>query len=253
MPVIEANDVKLHTQQMGAAGSPVVMLHGLLIGTLASWYFSVAPRLAQSHRVMTYDLRGHGLSERPSSGYGLRAMEADLESIIDSQFDAPVALVGHSFGGAIALRYAIDHPDRVSKLVLVETPLPVMTAEALQFFYSQSLDTLIGLLPESQQKTLGRNGQRQGRLSKQVVQLVTATSMNDDILAEPDIPDAELASVNCPALLCYGRDSFFSVAERDRLLKVLPNASLTLLPGGHFLPYEAPVELAEAIRGFLDG
>ena len=102
----------------------VVMLHGLLIGSLASWYFTAAPALAKRHRVMLYDLRGHGRSERVASGYDLVTQTGDLQELADRFDDRPIDLVGHSYGGLIALRFALDHPGRVRRLVLVEAPLP---------------------------------------------------------------------------------------------------------------------------------
>ncbi|MGH7285457.1 MAG: alpha/beta fold hydrolase, partial [Polyangiaceae bacterium] len=54
------NGVALHVQRLGENGSPVVMLHGLFVGSMASWYFTAAPALAEKHRVLLYDLRGNG-------------------------------------------------------------------------------------------------------------------------------------------------------------------------------------------------
>src|SRR5678815_1667039 len=58
MPLVAANGLQFHVQELGD-GRPVVMLHGLLIGSLASWYFTVAPALAPAHRCRLYDLRDH--------------------------------------------------------------------------------------------------------------------------------------------------------------------------------------------------
>ena len=68
MPVSTRNGVRLHWQELGS-GPPLVMLHGLLVGSLATWYFTAAPALAARGHVVLYDLRGHGLSERAPSGY----------------------------------------------------------------------------------------------------------------------------------------------------------------------------------------
>ena len=81
MSFTTANGVRLHTTALGA-GPPVVMLHGLLIGSLASWYFTAAPALARTHAVQLYDLRGHGLSDRPVDGYDTATMAADLAALI---------------------------------------------------------------------------------------------------------------------------------------------------------------------------
>ena len=81
MSAVVANGLSFHVQELGA-GPPLVMLHGLLIGSLASWYFTAAPTLAQRHRVRLFDLRGHGRSEVARDGYGVGAMAGDLEALV---------------------------------------------------------------------------------------------------------------------------------------------------------------------------
>src|SRR5262249_25639953 len=106
---VVARSVRFHTQELGAGERPsVVMLHGLLIGSLASWYFTAAPALAERRRVLLYDLRGHGRSERTADGYDVATMASDLAELA-APFDArPIDLVGHSFGALVALRFALD-------------------------------------------------------------------------------------------------------------------------------------------------
>ena len=76
-----APGVHLNYQQWGH-GSPVVMCHGLLFGSMAAWYFSAALPLSGSHQVVLYDMRGHGKSDRAASGYDLATQVSDLEKVI---------------------------------------------------------------------------------------------------------------------------------------------------------------------------
>src|SRR5689334_20350545 len=115
MAQVGARGVSFHVQELGdgAGRPPVVMLHGLLLGSMASWYFTTAPVLAAGRRVMLFDLRGHGLSGRPKDGYDVATMAGDLGALVEARFgaaDGPVDLVGHSYGALVALRFAIDHP-----------------------------------------------------------------------------------------------------------------------------------------------
>src|SRR5262249_9847587 len=111
MPLVAANGLQFHVQELGD-GPPVVMVHGLLIGSLASWDFTVARALAPTHRCRLYDLRGHGRSERALTGYDVATMTADLAALT-ADLAAPFDLVGHSFGGVVALAFALAHPARV--------------------------------------------------------------------------------------------------------------------------------------------
>ena len=81
MPLETHRGLTFHVQDLGRgegtrarARTPVVMLHGLLVGSLASWYFTSAPVLAEARRVRLFDLRGHGKSGRATSGYDVPTM-----------------------------------------------------------------------------------------------------------------------------------------------------------------------------------
>lgn len=245
MPVVEDNRLRLHTQELGGAGPPVVMLHGLLFGALTSWYF-VAPVLARTKRVLLYDFRGHGRSERSPSGYGMRSMAADLASLVDRFSNEPVSLVGHSYGGVVALRYAIDHPHRVHRLVIVEAPLPALSEDTMKLISNQTPEEVFSLIPEALMR-------HRRRLRSQLLDLTVKTTLLADLQTEPDIADAEIASFPHPVLLCYGTQSPTTRSSCARLQRLLPHVQLTVIEGTHFLPFDAPEPLAEAISGFLDG
>ena len=122
MRMVDTGAVQLHTTDLGA-GPALVMVHGLLVGSLASWYLTAAPALARTHAVRLYDLRGHGRSTRPPTGYDTRTMAGDLAALA-ADLPGPIDVVGHSYGALVALRFAQAHPTRVRRLSLVEAPLP---------------------------------------------------------------------------------------------------------------------------------
>ena len=97
------------------------MIHGLSADNLSSLFYTLAPPVAPDAHVVLYDLRGHGRSARPATGYGLDDSVTDLAALLDT-IDAtePVHLVGHSYGGAVALSFAVTHPERVASIALVE-------------------------------------------------------------------------------------------------------------------------------------
>ena len=255
MPVEDYGGLTLHTQVVGAGGPPVVLVHGLLVGSMSTWYFAVAPALAREHRVIMYDLRGHGLSPVTPGGYGVRAQADDLARVVERHAGGePVTLVGHSIGGAIGLRYALAHPERVARLVMIDTPLPVMAKNWIDRVRAASLPDLLKLLPGANHSLIGRGGRQLAKLAEKVLALTARTSLLDDLLAEPDFTDDELAAFARPLLLCYAtRGGPVVAATRARLAARVPGARLAMIEGGHALPVEAPGPLAAAIREFRDG
>jgi pimeloyl-ACP methyl ester carboxylesterase len=246
-----ANGVCFHVQRLGQ-GPPLVMLHGLLLGSLAQWYFTAAPALAGRHGVLLYDLRGHGKSERTPDGYDLRTMARDLAALTADHRSEPLTLVGHSFGALIALRFALDFPGRVRKLVLVDAPLPPARFGEFSEFLRRSPAQMLEALPAPVRAALGRGGRRTDRWLHALGFLVGQSSLRADLEAEADIPDAELAQLQCETLCIYGADSACRPVG-ERLARVLPRARLTILAGGHYLPLQAPAALTRQIVEFVDG
>lgn len=254
MPLINTGKLSLHTQVLGE-GPLVVMTHGLLMGSLATWYFTAAPVLAKRHRVLLYDLRGHGRSDRASAGYDLATMTGDLAALLrrTDSTAAPLDLVGHSYGGLVALRYALDHPGNVRRLALVDVPLPPsFPQEAFDLVASRPTSDLLEALPDPQREAILGGGRRARRLLDRFQFLATQTSLLDDLRTEADIPDEVLRQITCPVLCVYGEASSFGPAG-ERLARILRDARLVYLPGGHYVPIEAPAPLTHLLVEFLDG
>lgn len=106
-----------------AKGPAIVCVHGLTANHTC--WASVADLLSPAHRLIAYDLRGRGESDKPEKGYSLALHNEDLEGLLDHFGLKRAVLVGHSLGAHIALRFAATHPERVCKLVLVDGGIDV--------------------------------------------------------------------------------------------------------------------------------
>lgn len=117
---VEANGIRLHYLEWGDAGAPpAVLLHPT--GFLAWTWQPVAEGLAAAgFRVLAYDARGHGDSDKPEGDYHWRNMADDMEAFLDRQGIRQAPLIGHSMGGGVAAYLAAERPEYVSRLVLVE-------------------------------------------------------------------------------------------------------------------------------------
>jgi pimeloyl-ACP methyl ester carboxylesterase len=150
---LHAGDITLHYVQWGEQGQPVVCIHGL---TANAFYFqAVADALAPDHRVIAYDLRGRGESDKPESGYSVPIHAQDLARVIDAlHLERPI-IVGHSLGALISLYFAAHYPDRLSKLVLVDAgaPLPWQTPEEQPAWLTSAVNRLGQSIPSYEEYT----------------------------------------------------------------------------------------------------
>lgn len=120
MAFIDANGARLAYQQMGE-GPDVILLHGLATNR-AFWFASHAPALVNAgFRVTLFDMRGHGYSTMSETGYSATSLAKDLLMLMDGLEIAQAHIIGHSYGGGVALEFAVDHPCRVSSLVVMDS------------------------------------------------------------------------------------------------------------------------------------
>ena len=267
MPYVVANGLRFNVQHLGdPTAPPVVMVHGLLSGSLASWYFGLAPVLARSHHVFLYDQRGHGLSERPLRGYTLTELAADLGALTDSL--GPCALVGHSFGGVVALRHAIDHPDRVTAVALVDSFIPASPGGAtagsggdgprgadVDSIDIEGIQAWEHDRRRSRERTAtsGRPGRRRRRATGEQI-LLGGTTVLSDLRRDSQLDTTALAELRTPLLCAMGSASPFR-SEVEALAHRFPadQCRFEMLDGGHALHLDAPAELAEVVTQFLAG
>jgi pimeloyl-ACP methyl ester carboxylesterase len=256
MSRIAANGVTMHVQQLGATGRPdqptIVLLHGIATDSLASWYFTVGKPLADAGlRVVMYDLRGHGRSDRPPTGYRLADFVADLAALLSTlDLTRPVYLLGNSFGGTIGFSFAAEFPDRVAGLAVIESE-PATEEWAVKM--AANLNRAREQLPHSEAIAWIRlrYGAHTARLARGAARMLAATSMTTDIPASRPPDPARLAGLTCPVLSIYGADSDLAV-QAPLLERQLPRARSVLVAGQeHSVLIERPGEVAGLVLAWL--
>jgi pimeloyl-ACP methyl ester carboxylesterase len=202
----------------GGDGPPVVLLHGP--GEFAAKWMRVIPELVKTHRVVAPDLPGHGASDVNGGHLDADRMAAWLGELIERTCPSRPALVGHVLGGAIAARFAIDHPDRLRVLVLVDSlglgrfrPSPRFALGLIGFqarptertynrFMRQcsfDLDGLREQMGERWEPFVAYNLElARGPGAKAVGRMLRELGL-------PRIPPAELARIAVPTALIWGR------------------------------------------------
>jgi pimeloyl-ACP methyl ester carboxylesterase len=248
MAMVDAGGIRLHVQRMGPGGgrtphATVVLVHGLLTDSLASYYFTVAPAFAAAGLdVVMYDLRGHGRSERPHEGYTLDHNIDDLAALLDRlRITGPVHLVGNSYGGTIAFGYAVRHPGRAATLTLVESePATPAWAAKLGRILRRVVTELAHNEPDAIRWITAHRGHNTARLAKGAARLARETTLGRDIPASRVLTEEQIRSVRCPVLGVYGGDS--DLVELMPLQQArLADFRSVVLPGHeHSVLVEAP-------------
>jgi len=255
----DVNGTHLYYECAGS-GPPLVLVHGF--GLDRRMWDEQFFDFAQRWRVVRYDLRGFGRSAPPLVGQDYRHI-ADLAALLDHLGLARAALVGLSLGGLIVLNTALQYPDRVSALVLVDAiaggrPMSVAWDEAYRAIRRQAHG---GSVADAKQAWLdfdlfapARAHPRAGPLLRQMIadwsgwQFANRDPENTLIRASD-----RLGEVRVPALVLVGeRDLPDFLAIANELKAGLPLARLVVVPGGgHMLPMEAPGEFNALVTDFL--
>jgi pimeloyl-ACP methyl ester carboxylesterase len=278
MPIITVNGVKLNHIRTGD-GSDVVLVHGLA-SSLAFWYSGTVLRLRHHYRVMAYDLRGHGYSSIPPTGYTHMNMAEDLAGLVDRLGLKKFHLVGHSFGGLVAISYARRNPHRLKSLVLADVPLnEINSAPEWPFWWPslmkfQSLGIVIPwdepypelrvleelarpqtrqrvgkLLPECVRLPYGW-GKGTDRTAKRWLQLLNTTTAREDIRYR-QVSAADLGQIAVRTLAIYGVESKWR-SSAELLGDCLPQVEVVYIEkAGHAHPWERPEDFCRHLHNFL--
>jgi pimeloyl-ACP methyl ester carboxylesterase len=275
------SDVDLSYVRRGQ-GTDVVLVHGLG-ADLSFWFLAGLPALARDHRVTAWDLRGHGRSGMPPSGYTTAQMADDLRGLLDHLEVERVDVVGHSFGGAVGLHLAVLHPERVRSLILADACVPALQGDQrLEDWpewpaYRAELERA-GVPPIDGERTIGLElladlAQRHpGDITKQPragdvfipfgrpgrrsagdrwLRLVHETTALQELPRHAGMTRDAIRRVATPTLALFGERSPF-LQTLVELQRELPDCRPSVVPGvGHFHPVRRPRAFEGHARRFL--
>ncbi|MFJ3725512.1 alpha/beta fold hydrolase [Streptomyces sp. NPDC090045] len=260
MAVVLANSLRFHVQRLPAADGAdapdrpvVVFLHGLVVDNLSSFYCPLAVPVARAgHEAVLYDLRGHGRTERPASGYDGRTAVRDLFALLGALGlgQRPVHLVGNSYGGTLALHAALARPDLVAGLTLLEPPLGGAWVENMVDTLSAAALSLEDSPVPAELLTLRLR--KAANLTAIADALLNRTTLIDDIAASRAFTPADYARLRCPVLTVCGEHSELVPGARE-LARHAPRGALRILPDlGHDVLKESSGVLRESVLAHLD-
>jgi pimeloyl-ACP methyl ester carboxylesterase len=243
--------------------STVVLLHGFACSI--GWWEDVIPALARDHRVLTFDLLGHGGSEKPREGYGMEQQARRVAAALDRLDVRRATVVGHSMGGIVATALREQRPQLVSSLVFLDSA-PDDDDSKLPF--TARLGT-VPVLGEAIRRVVPDELVRQGLESAFAEGFdvpdrfvddfndMTYTSYDDSRSASSDYRkeaglDERLARERVPLLVLWGSQDDIAEPSSAQDFRKVPGARIVVLDGvGHSPHVEKPAETARLIRNFL--
>lgn len=260
---VPGDDVTLHVRIAGDEDVPAVLvaLHGGP-GNCSDYMLSLEQLAGSQLAVVTYDQRGTGRSSKPSEGYSMAKYIADLEAVRQTLGTESVHLLGHSWGGVLALRYAVAYPQRVRSVILAGSG--VVTPEAAQQAQAHKAQRVAalqeqGVLPPDLQSLsdilpayfsdpgFAMPEELQGMYYDPVVEQETWTALEGYDFADG------LGDLQLPVLLLWGEDDPFGTAYLESTKRALTGVDLETIVienCGHYW-HECPEPFFEHVRAFL--
>ncbi|MDP1561092.1 MAG: alpha/beta hydrolase [Pirellulaceae bacterium] len=276
---IQIGDRRLNTVRSTQDAPPLVMLHGVT----RCWqtFLPMWSSLSQRWQLSAIDFRGHGSSDKVNGEYGVCDYAADVIAYLDSQFDRPVVLYGHSLGAMVAADVAGKASDRISAVILEDPPLHTMGVRIEQTALLSFFQTLLRLAGDSRDastiaRELGdaiihdpvRGTQvRLGELRDAASLRFTASCLKrlDPSVLEPVVHgkwlegfsiEAVFRRVQCPSLLIQADPTaggMLTNEDADSLEALLVDPVRVKFSGcGHLVHWTKTTELLNCVHGFLE-
>lgn len=247
----------LHFEERGT-GQPILFIHGLGSST-RDW----APQMdffSRTHRVIAYDVRGHGRSPAPTTRYGMRELAMDAAQLLEKRGAGPAHVVGLSMGGAIAFQLLADRPDLVRSAVIVNSAPELILRSAAQrraIFARRAIVSTLGT--RAMGAILARRlfpGPEGAALRAAFVDQIGAVGRRSylyalDAMVGWSVRDA-LGRMDRPVLVLVSGRDYSPVAVKREYAAKMPRAEVVVIPDArHALPIERPAEFNAAVAEFF--
>jgi pimeloyl-ACP methyl ester carboxylesterase len=265
--------LEIQVDEAGHGDRPLVLLHGLT-GHRRD-FENVLPELARHGLVLAPDIRGHGGSHPPAAarGYDVETLVADLLGLLDGLGIERCDLLGHSFGGMIALRFCLAHPERVASLILMSS-----SCEAPDNLTRETFEKAGGYARSKGMAKLQSRLEELGRADEAPLPPNASDELRDwrarywehhrlrhrdldpeayrdlGVAMTDQVPvTSRLGEIECPSLVIIGREDVDFVRGARLLAKGLHDVTVEKLPGVEHHPHqEAQSRFLEILAKFLE-
>ena len=257
MEKLHTNDIDLYYEMTGQ-GQPVLLIHGL--GSGARDWEKQSSVFSEQYQVVTFDLRGHGQSQKPPGPYSMSLFANDAAELVKSLGISPVHVVGISLGGMIAFQLAVDCPELVRSLVIVNTGPEVVVRtmkDRWNVFLRFAIVRLLGmrkmgevlsrrLFPKPDQADIQklfveRWAENDTRAYLDTLRAIVGWSVMEHI-----------HKIDIPTLVVAADGDYTPLSAKEALIHKMPQAELVVIPDSrHATPVDSPEKFNETVMSFL--
>jgi pimeloyl-ACP methyl ester carboxylesterase len=269
--IVSTDGAKLHVR-VGGSGPAVVLIHGF--GDTGDMWTPLAVALAKNHRVIVPDLRGMGLSSKPEGGYDKKTQAGDIRAILNKLGIDKANIVSHDIGTMVAYAYAARYPDKTTKLVVMDGPVPgihpwedIVRLPMLWHFDFGGKDALrlvqgreriyldrfwndfAGDASKVDEGTRAHYAKLYARPGAMKAGFAQFQSVRKDAEDNAEYVKTKLTM----PVLALGAEKSFGASQAAQMRNAATNVTEVVVPGsGHWLMEEAPAETVKAVLSFLN-
>ena len=223
-------DIKLNYCEQGS-GYPLILLHGN--GEDSTRFRHQLEYFSKEYRVIAIDTRGQGESPRGTAPFTFDQFAQDLLDFMNEHGIFRAHLLGFSDGGITALLFALEHPERVGKLILNGANLNIE-----------------GVIQPVRERIVTKAKEAEAQKDESG-EAMTRYELLNLMATQPAIDPARLANLDIPTLVIVGTSDMIEAEHTQLIYKSLPDAELVLVQGDHFIAYDNPAAFNEAVDAFL--
>lgn len=224
-------DIQLNYLEKGS-GEPLILLHGN--GENHKYFVHQIEHFSKQYRVLALDTRGHGASPRGEAPFSIRQFARDLLDFMDEKAIEKAVLLGFSDGGNIAMQFALEHPERVDRLILNGANLKpggVKAGVQIPIVLGHGIASLFA--------------RRQPGVKEKAEMLRL-------MVKEPHVAPEELKRLTMPVLVLAGTKDMIKEKHSRLIYKSLPHADLVFVEGDHFIAANNAPAFNRAVEDFLN-
>jgi len=259
MPILSLRDINLHYEIAGE-GDPILFIHGL--GSSSGDWAPQVVVFSKTHQTITFDVRGHGRSDKPPGPYSVPLFAADTTALMQALGVGPAHVVGLSMGGMIGFQMSIDAPELVRSMTIVNSGpelilrgwkqrlLWLQRQSVVRLFGMRNMGEMLGkrLFPEQAQNDrrelfVERWAENDKRAYYAAMQALVGWTVAE-----------HLGKIQCPTLFIAADQDYTPVSLKQHYAEQMPNAALKLIhESRHFTPVDQPARFNQALAEFLAG